>query len=138
MPLEGPDPPRFRRLSQLIGLGPGFTPSGDDFIAGALAGERMSQIFGQPGFAIDKGELRTSLCKTNDAGKTLLWQALQGHFPCYLTEAVKGLSRAGGPHDLARVVSRATVHGETSGTDALAGLLWYLDACSPKMEGLHG
>jgi hypothetical protein len=127
IPFEGHDKPPFKGLSSLIGLGPGFTPSGDDFVTGILAGERIGQALGQPFPEIDRGNLLTSLHKTNDAGKTLLWQALQGHFPCYLTEAVKGLVKAGGLRAAGKIMSCAVAHGETSGTDALAGMVWSLE-----------
>jgi hypothetical protein len=129
-PAEGHEQPRLRGLSKLVGLGPGLTPSGDDFVTGALAGERIRQIlWGTPcGFPIiDRQEIRSSLPKTSDAGKTLLWQALHGHFPCYLLEALKGFAKAWGYRETGEVMSRAVAHGETSGTDTLAGLVWYLE-----------
>ena len=124
-PFEGHDKPRLKGLSSLIGLGPGFTPSGDDFVTGVLAGESIGQTLRRPLPEIDRGDLSASLRKTNDAGRTLLWQALQGHFPCYLTEALKGLVKAKSLRAIGKVVSRAVAHGETSGTDALAGMVWY-------------
>ena len=124
---EGHDKPRLKGLSFLIGLGPGFTPSGDDFLTGVLAGERIGRTLGRPFPAIDKGDLLTSLHKTNDAGKTLLWQALRGHFPCYLTDAVKGFTRAENLRAIGKLVSRAVAHGGTSGTDTLAGMVWHLE-----------
>lgn len=117
----------LRRLPLLIGLGPGSTPSGDDFITGALAAERLSRDSGPSIPEIDKGELRKSLHKTNDAGRTLLWQALLGHFPCYLLEALNAVAKAGDSCELEQVLSRVVAHGETSGTDLLAGLAWYLE-----------
>ena len=56
-----------------------------------------------------------------------MWQALQGHFPCYMIEAAKGLARAQEQDEVMEVVSNASSHGETSGTDAMVGLCWYLD-----------
>lgn len=130
MRFDGRNQHRIRGLSQLVGLGPGFTPSGDDFITGVLAGERVCQVLWgavHPVSEIDKEELRESLPKTNDAGRTLLWQALKGRFPAYMTEAVKGFAGARGPNETREAVSSAVDHGETSGTDALAGLVWYLE-----------
>jgi hypothetical protein len=57
----------------------------------------------------------------------LLWQALQGHFPCYLLEALEPIAKAGDSRELKQVLSRVVAHGETSGTDLLAGLIWYLE-----------
>lgn len=124
---EGGARSSLQKLFLLIGLGPGFTPSGDDFITGALAAERLSRNLGRPPAFIDKGELRNSLHKTSDAGRTLLWQALQGRFPCYVLEALKSIAKAGDSRELTQALSRVVAHGETSGTDLLTGLIWYLE-----------
>jgi hypothetical protein len=62
--------------------------------------------------------------RTNDAGKTLLWQALQGHFPEYLIETVRSVSNAQSKQEIVEAVERAVSHGATSGTDALVGLVF--------------
>lgn len=128
-------------LSQLVGLGPGLTPSGDDFIAGVLLGEEiLSVLAASPKGArsmaqqaiiplkVNKRDMWECLSRTNDAGKTLLFQTLQGHFPCYLIEAAKGVGGADKLEEMADAVGRAVSHGETSGTDALVGFLFYLKA----------
>jgi hypothetical protein len=116
-------------LSPLIGLGKGLTPSGDDFIAGILLGEQI--LGGFPSlrgktYRIDKEEVREALGKTNDAGRTLLYLALRGHFPFYLREVVQQASIAKDYEQMREAVSAAVMHGGTSGTDALTGLVWYL------------
>jgi hypothetical protein len=130
----------MKGLSQLVGLGVGSTPGGDDFISGVLLGEKILNLLygsqmelfdvGQQGSgpcSINKEEIWNRLVKTSFVGKTLLWQALQGHFPSYLIEAVRGLAAAGGLENMKKTVARAASHGETSGTDALVGLSLYLD-----------
>ncbi len=120
--IEG-EPPRLRGLSGLLGLGIGLTPSGDDFLAGVLLGERMLM----PSRTVDKEEIGKALDRTGFPGRTLIWQALKEHFPHYLIEAARGLVGADSPEEMIAVVERAASHGETSGTDALTGLLWYLE-----------
>ncbi len=127
-------------LSRFVGFGVGFTPSGDDFISGVFLGQEILAL--QPGSqaraaeakrgetmprAIQGEEIRKVLGKTNHGGRTLLWQVLQGHFPYYLIEAVRGLARAGNTEEILETVGRAASYGETSGTDALVGLFFYLD-----------
>lgn len=136
-------PPLLGGLSSLVGLGIGLTPSGDDFIAGALLGEGIRQLLGNinieqpeafcgsdqqnfPFPAIDKAEINGVLSKTSYSGRTLLWLALQGSFPHYLIKAARGLAGAAGLDDMELVVRTAMLQGETSGSDALSGLLWYL------------
>jgi hypothetical protein len=129
---------RIRGLLALIGLGKGFTPSGDDFIAGILLGEEIMRglpRLGRKPCEIDKEEVRGGLSKTNDAGRTLLHLALRGHFPCYLTETVKGAAGARSFEQIRKAVSAAVMHGETSGTDALAGLVWYLGKSTQVPDG---
>ena len=98
-------------LSGLVGLGVGFTPSGDDFIMGFLAA----------GAAADLEAVRGRLRGTTLGGATLLGLALDGSFPSYMCEFVDGLRVS-----LPRAVNRAVRHGESSGTDALAGFVYGL------------
>ncbi|NIO05988.1 MAG: DUF2877 domain-containing protein [Proteobacteria bacterium] len=127
-------------LSRLVGLGVGFTPSGDDFISGVFLGQTILELLscsrpkgtrmkrdGTTLRAIESEEIRKVLDKTNHSGRTLLWQVLEGHFPYYLIEAVRGLARAENTSEILKSVGRAASHGETSGTDALVGLFVYLD-----------
>lgn len=130
----------IKGLSQLVGLGIGFTPSGDDFISGVLLAEKILTLVSSHQITvpelgeqrmtprlIDKEDIWNALEKTTHGGRTLLWQALQAHFPYYLIEAARGLAYATTADAITRVVGRAVSHGETSGTDALVGLLFYLD-----------
>jgi hypothetical protein len=134
-------------LSQLVGLGPGLTPSGDDFIAGLLLGEEILSLLTVPQgkihsgpihavipLKINKGELWHGLTATNDGGRTLLYQTLLGCFPNYLISVAKNLGKAQAMADTADAVRRAVSHGETSGTDALVGLWFYLNACANAYE----
>jgi hypothetical protein len=138
-------------LSQLVGLGPGLTPSGDDFIAGLLLGEKILSLLPTPQevlesslrgsrmapvipWKINKGELWRGLTRTNDGGRTLLYQTLLGYFPNYLISVAKNLGKAQAMGDMAGVVRRAVSHGETSGTDALVGLWFYLNASANAYE----
>lgn len=136
---EQHDTREIRGLSQLVGLGIGFTPSGDDFISGVLLGDRIVDLSsasqkeltetarGTTGDMIGEEEIWDALDKTNYGGRTLLWQALQGHFPYYMIDAARGLAEANNDKEMKEMVGRAASHGETSGTDALVGLFLYLD-----------
>jgi hypothetical protein len=126
----------FKVLSGLVGLGPGSTPSGDDFIVGVLlAEETLRLLLSAEEKAVaagpdpmlpcsaEKEELWAAMNRTNDAGRTLLWQALQGHFPAYLIETLRSISDAKGKQEIVDAVERAVGRGATSGTDALVGLV---------------
>jgi hypothetical protein len=127
-------------LSRLVGLGPGSTPSGDDFISGVMLGEEALRLSlpaeakavagsqeAMVAWDVAKGELRAAIKKTNDAGKTLLWQALHGHFPAYLIETLRAVSEAKGRKEIVHAVSAAVSRGATSGTDALTGFVYRME-----------
>ena len=124
------------RLEELVGLGIGLTPAGDDFLCGVLAVEVMT---GSEAAAIhevhigrgartsdrlvDRDRLGQRLSGTTPPGRALLSAALEGHFPAYLLDMVARLDR---PEQAHAVVDRARGHGATSGIDALSGLVWGL------------
>ena len=131
------DPPVATGFAGLVGLGPGFTPSGDDFLCGVLLGEVVLLESGYTtdedyyngsnlhSILIEKVEIAERLCQTTIGGRTLLWLALQTRFPRYLIETTRKLSAFGGEVEIANAIEKAVNHGTTSGTDALSGLLWY-------------
>jgi len=127
-------------LSGLVGLGPGSTPSGDDFITGVLLGEEtINLLLSTEAKAVaenmepmipwsaEEENLRVAMDRTSDAGKTLLWQALQDRFPNYLIETVRSVSQAKGKLEIDDAVERAVSRGATSGTDALVGFVFSLE-----------
>lgn len=122
----------IRELSHLIGLGIGFTPSGDDFVSGVLLAREMAAGEGPE---LDLDEVRSKLHRTNDGGRTLLTAALFGSFPAYLLqfadaigESLRSASAGVEPPErlVESAVRAAAAHGETSGTDAVTGFTWYL------------
>lgn len=134
---------RHKALFGLVGLGPGSTPSGDDFIVGVLLGEEALRVLRSKGakevadrrsamipWTKEKEDLWVATDRTNDAGKTLLWQALQGRFPNYLIETLRSVADARGTQEVGDAVERAVGCGATSGTDALTGFLF-------SMEGIE-
>ncbi len=128
---------KVKYLSKFIGLGVGFTPSGDDLICGWLLADKLCALSRQTltrqtdplepqRFTADhKMTLLKEASRTNDAGRTLIWMALHGRFPAFLLDAVNGLSKAENKAEMFKVISIAVGHGHSSGTDALVGLLLY-------------
>jgi hypothetical protein len=127
-------------LSCLVGFGPGSTPSGDDFIVGFLLGEEALKLLlpkeakavadrqdTMIPWSTEKEDLWVVMDRTNDAGKTLLWQALRGRFPQYLIEMVRSVSDARGTQEIVNAVEKAVSRGATSGTDALTGFLFSVE-----------
>jgi hypothetical protein len=104
-----------KRLEDLVGLGPGLTPAGDDFLVGAL----MASPGGTRGLFSE-----AVLSGTTPAGRTLLWMALRGSFPAYLVAFAGSIVRSRSAKQISTAVRAACAHGETSGSDALAGFCW--------------
>ena len=104
-------------LSSLIGMGIGFTPSGDDFLAGVMLYEAISGIN-----LINREKIRDKLFRTTAGGKTLLMLALSNSFPFYLKQFAESISTSN--FSPGEVVKRAVMHGSTSGSDSIAGFLW--------------
>lgn len=108
------------RPEDLVGCGPGLTPAGDDFLTGAMLASS-----GDPGGV--RAGITPVMSGTTPAGRTLLWMALQGRFPAYLVDFINSISSSvvsAGAIDNA--VRAACTHGETSGTDSLAGFCWQM------------
>lgn len=113
-------------LPKLLGLGIGFTPSGDDFLTGYLMASDLR--------GASAGGLRRSieerLAGTTPGGRTLLYLAVRKSYPCYLLRFWRGLRLVDGTRISATTVSEAVrgarTHGETSGLDAVAGFAWFL------------
>lgn len=141
-------PDALAGLEKLVGLGPGLTPSGDDFLSGVFACRALLQ----QGPAVESEQIWLALPRTTTAGRTLLRMTLSYLFPAYLLSLLRSLESACGQDHLpgdahhageghspaeghslgeaaeqrvAAVVQESVGHGATSGTDALAGIAWY-------------
>jgi hypothetical protein len=107
-------------LASLVGLGPGMTPAGDDFVCGVLL---TAQTVGAN---LDVTPLAARHSASTPPGATLLWLALHLSFPAYLVMPLTAVALGNSePSDAARSIIG---HGATSGTDALAGIVWALRA----------
>jgi hypothetical protein len=113
-------------MGSVIGLGPGLTPSGDDFLVGYLAGLWCKAGNSPPRmrFLTALGsELFQAARRTNDISCAYLRSAAKGHVSEPLATLAQQLNRA---DDLVRLrtATQAALHiGHTSGTDGVLGLL---------------
>ncbi len=101
-------------VQSLLGLGFGLTPSGDDFILGAISAMQLS------GRSVS--HLRIPIADYKNAfSRTMLLDGLDGYFPEPLLRLIKVLDTAGDPEreiaDLLRI-------GHTSGYDMVAGIYY--------------
>jgi hypothetical protein len=104
----------------LLGRGPGLTPSGDDMLVGALAVLQTShfapQLSHRP-FLPPNDQLITL---TTSVSCSYLNSARGGEFSTPVLCVLRRLQRRGDPH---RAIRRLLLTGHTSGADMLAGMV---------------
>jgi Protein of unknown function (DUF2877) len=110
--------------AQLVGLGPGLTPSGDDFLTGYLAALR-SRGRAECGIAALLKGLDICLTplfpRTNAISRQMLRDAVQGRFAEHLVELVNAVAHA---RDVVGATVRVLETGYSSGADTVCGLLF--------------
>jgi len=114
-------------LEQLIGLGPGLTPSGDDFVGGLLFMVRhLNAAYPQEGWwrgGDVRGLLARSEKMTSQISHTLLSDLIEGQSHESLHDLAEDLVVDGQEFDAAYHVRRVTQIGQSSGWDLLTGML---------------
>jgi hypothetical protein len=108
----------------LIGLGAGLTPSGDDYLVGMLAGLEAT---GHPAHPPIAAAIAASAARRTTAiGAAMLAHAARGAYAERLHDVLVALA-IGRPDGLGTTITRAMAYGATSGSDTLVGLFGALD-----------
>jgi hypothetical protein len=121
---DGFDPQgALRAAGQMIGLGPGITPSGDDILIGFLVG--LWSMAGwnkrQLAFIRSFGTGLVQLAKgTSEISRTYLYHAAQGQFSSSLSHLVEAIATG---KDVEEATQTAMRVGHSSGMDSVTGLL---------------
>jgi hypothetical protein len=131
----------------LIGLGPGLTPSGDDFLVGCLRGlwlmsrdeAAIREVFARLGARL----LPDLKARTTQVGAEFIRYALEGSFAEILDHAAQALVAPAQPPTVTATTGHLLAQGDTSGCDTMRGLLTCIDALSadtarhrsPALEG---
>ncbi len=118
----------MQALGQLVGLGPGLTPSGDDFIVGYLAAlwSRSSLEPAVRSFLAELAEpIERLAAGTHLISRQFLLNAVVGEFSEPLAELVSAMAVNDAPRVLAGA-TRVVLIGHSSGADSLVGLLFGL------------
>jgi hypothetical protein len=112
-------------LADLVGLGSGSTPAGDDVLVGILAGLTAMSALSAAKQQLDA--LRQALAgvslRTHPASRQLLTAAADGSFPEPLVDLVSALDDAEPGAELTAAAARVLALGATSGRSFLAGVL---------------
>lgn len=105
-------------ITDLIGLGIGLTPSGDDFLCGVLAGLTLLGLRDSQNFRHLSAEISRNLAKTNAISAAFLRCAMNGQF----SEALVTL----GSVSFSQSLQMFHDIGHSSGADTLCGLYFAL------------
>jgi|WetSurMetagenome_2_1015567.scaffolds.fasta_scaffold126038_3 hypothetical protein len=118
-------------VEALIGLGAGLTPSGDDLLAGYMAGlwctVRKKNDRAQFITQLGKGVIDLSW-RTNDISRTYLFHAVHGQVSSRIAALAEAISRAGESNPILETAEQAMQSGSTSGMDTVTGLLLGISA----------
>lgn len=106
-------------LLDCLGTGPGFTPAGDDYVAGVIIALRLY------GFEQTAAQLRDcikyqGLSRTHEISTALLIDVIDGHLSKALFDVITELTGRHHP-DYGRVSAQLDAIGSTSGWDTMAG-----------------
>jgi hypothetical protein len=115
-----------RGVRRAVGLGPGLTPSGDDYLTGLLGALRCFAPGDEMGEVLHD-DLAPIVHRTSLPSSFMLRAALRGHFGeplAGLLDALAGVSAT----SIAGALARLTDTGAASGEDMLAGLMTGLRA----------
>ena len=118
---------------ELIGLGTGLTPSGDDLLIGYLTGLwcTVRKKIDRRRFLTKLGQAIVDLSQgTNDISRTYLFHAAQGQVASHLVTLAQAISQGEDPKRLLDIAEAAIQVGHTSGMDTVTGLLLGLIAWS--------
>ena len=115
-------------LGGLVGLGPGLTPSGDDFLCGMLAGLLLAGLWQHPFATCLMRQIASRLPDTNAISAAFLQCALEGQY----SEAVVQLSTL---PPVEEILTAFSAIGHSSGSDTLCGVLYLLERRGALLAG---
>ena len=116
-------------LADLVGLGPGLTPAGDDYLAGycaALLHTGASNARARAAHTLVADVMGDPPAQMQSMSDFLLGQYMAGAIPEFLSTCLRTLLLPSTRHQLAGSVRRVLSHGASSGTEMMLGIL---DSC---------
>jgi len=110
----------------LKGLGPGLTPSGDDFLCGVLTGLFLLEYLTRITTKMTRDEILSCALGENPISNSLLRSCAEGHFLRRLRDFLEALTNGDRTAVVANA-SRMLEFGATSGRDLSTGLYLILE-----------
>ncbi len=134
------DPSAKIAVKELIGLGTGLTPTGDDFLVGFLTG--LSCVKGKEesrlNFLSDLGRAVIRLSRrTNDISRTYLYHAVHGRVSSALARLAEAILEGQAGRPLLHSVEGVMKIGHASGMDMVTGLLAGLCTWQPGLVAIQ-
>jgi len=114
-------------IEPLIGLGPGLTPSGDDFLVGYFAGlwSTAGHDTARRGFLASVGTwLSQAAAHTNEISRATIQSAVRGNLSEPIARLAQRVDRSDNMDNVQAATRAALQIGHSSGTDGVAGLLF--------------
>jgi hypothetical protein len=115
-----------KAMKSLVGLGPGLTPSGDDFLVGFMAGlwSTSGKDVQRRAYTSGFGRKLSHFAQcTTDVSRSYLCHAAEGRVSAALKSVLQSLVRGDEAEKVYQVTRKAFDFGSTSGTDGVLGLL---------------
>jgi hypothetical protein len=111
-----------RVIGELIGLGEGKTPAGDDYLVGIFAA--LWSCSATRAFAAALAPVLTTLaCRTSDLSSLYLREAANGEVSQRLADVAAGICAGGSEEFVGNAVGQALSVGHSSGAAGICGLL---------------
>lgn len=132
---HGDESEALRQAQRLVGLGPGLTPSGDDFLLGLLAARALGR--GRAGDEFARGVARLAKTDTNPISHAALAKAAKGEVRDGIARFIIALSEPGG-EALPMALARVLAIGSSSGTEIAFGVIRGLASLIDNGEWDHG
>ncbi|MDI6600306.1 MAG: DUF2877 domain-containing protein [Thermoanaerobacteraceae bacterium] len=108
-------------LGEMVGFGPGLTPSADDFLTGFIGAIHL--LSSEKYLDLLKSAVMHNIKRTTRISSIMLASAAEGEFPEFLKDLMIGLASNGDRECLSELLERELNTGATSGADTAAGLI---------------
>lgn len=112
-------------VREMVGFGPGLTPSADDFLTGFLGAAYL--LSGGEIIHILSDAVMRNLNRTTRVSSVMLSSAAEGEFNEFLKDLIIGLASFEDTERIMRLFRREAGIGATSGIDAVSGLILGLE-----------
>lgn len=119
-------------ILELIGLGPGLTPSGDDFILGILTTFKFCLVTQDIVCDLTKKIINEARTRTNIISYNMLRQGAMGGFPEWVEDMAFSII-CGNSEDIDMAFSKILRIGSSSGSDISAGMLFGLKLIARRL-----